>query len=102
MARADEVPHGWMMGRVFVISPRWAHDGFHGFYRGDQVRVVMVSRFGDVGVTKDMDAEYGYDVRLAPSDLTPVNQRPKNVCEKCNYVHDAGECLKPVDLTEGV
>lgn len=103
MANADEVPHGWLYGQVCRISDTWEHDGFNGFHRGELVKVVMVSRFGDCGLTKNLQAEYGYDVRVAPRELVPVNQRPAHVCADCNYVkgiHDGGVCPKPWDLTE--
>lgn len=37
--------------------------------RGTLVRCVMVSRLGDCGVTPDLSAESGYDLRLYPEDL---------------------------------
>src|SRR5688572_13948279 len=36
---------------------------------GQRVRVVMASRFGDVGVTPDLDAKHGYVARILVSDL---------------------------------
>jgi len=36
---------------------------------GQHVRVVMASRFGDVGVTPDLVAEHGYVLRVPCSDL---------------------------------
>lgn len=36
---------------------------------GTPVKIVMVSRFGDVGVTEDLSAEFGYGARLALDDL---------------------------------
>lgn len=39
-------------------------------YRGERVRVVMASRFGDVGITKNLKAERGYDERALVSELT--------------------------------
>jgi hypothetical protein len=38
----------------------------------------MASRFGDVGITSNLDAEYGYDDRVAVEDLTDFTDvRPK-------------------------
>jgi hypothetical protein len=37
---------------------------------GKRVRVVMASRFGDVGITAHLDAERGYDVRVPVAALT--------------------------------
>ena len=37
--------------------------------KGTQVRVWMVSRFGDVGITANLKNPCGYDIRLDPSKL---------------------------------
>lgn len=39
-------------------------------YEGKRVRVVMASRFGDVGITEDLSADHGYSARVAVEDLT--------------------------------
>lgn len=41
-------------------------------WRGERVRVVMASRFGDVGVTRDLrpDGGLAYQARVAVEDLT--------------------------------
>lgn len=39
-------------------------------YAGKRVRVVMASRFGDVGITSDLSAGYGYERRVAVSSLS--------------------------------
>jgi hypothetical protein len=36
---------------------------------GQTVKLVMVSRLGDVGLTEDLTAENGYGIRLQLSDL---------------------------------
>lgn len=36
---------------------------------GQQVKIVMVSRFGDVGITEDLTAENGYGARVSLADL---------------------------------
>lgn len=36
---------------------------------GSRVKIVMVSRFGDVGLTDDLSAEHGYHVRVSFEDL---------------------------------
>lgn len=36
---------------------------------GTRVKIVMVSRFGDVGITEDLLAENGYGARVALTDL---------------------------------
>lgn len=39
-------------------------------YKGRRVRVTMASRFGDVGITRDLDTECGYAMRVFLNDLT--------------------------------
>jgi hypothetical protein len=41
----------------------------YGTYQGKRVRVVMVSRLGDIGITT-IDQEYGYSDRVSIYDLT--------------------------------
>ena len=36
---------------------------------GQLVKIVMVSRLGDVGVTEDLTADFGYGLRLPLDDL---------------------------------
>lgn len=36
---------------------------------GTRVRIVMVSRFGDVGITEDLEAVNGYGARVYVDDL---------------------------------
>jgi hypothetical protein len=43
---------------------------------GQRVRVVMASRFGDVGIGIDLNAEHGYLIRLAVEDLTNFGDTP--------------------------
>lgn len=43
---------------------------------GRRVRCVMASRFGDIGVTEDLTAEYGYSARVAVEDLTNFGDVP--------------------------
>jgi hypothetical protein len=39
-------------------------------HNGRLVRVVMASRFGDVGITTRLHDEHGYEKRVAVADLT--------------------------------
>ena len=39
-------------------------------YGGRRVRVVMASRFGDVGITTRLADEHGYEKRVAVADLS--------------------------------
>lgn len=41
---------------------------------GQQVKIVMVSRFGDAGITDDLTAEFGYGARVYPDDLYDFSQ----------------------------
>lgn len=45
-------------------------------YRGARVRVVMASRFGDVGITYDLAADRGYSARVAVQDLSNFAETP--------------------------
>lgn len=97
MARPEEVPHGWMRGRQFRILEDNPFFVERGFTKNDLVKVVMVSRFGDCGVTKQLTAENGYGLRVYPKALDPVDPIPTSVCAKCFYEqadHD-GKCLEP-------
>lgn len=44
----------------------------HIIYKGTVVRIVMVSRFGDVGITDDLDKQYGYEARISFDDIEEV------------------------------
>jgi hypothetical protein len=39
-------------------------------YNGVRHKVNMASRFGDVGITLKLHADYGYDLRVAVSELS--------------------------------
>lgn len=43
---------------------------------GKRVRVVMASRFGDVGITSHLDAEVGYENRVSVDTLTNFGPEP--------------------------
>ncbi len=42
---------------------------------GTVMKIVMVSRFDDCGLSDDLDADYGYDVRLSWDDAAMSNIR---------------------------
>ena len=44
-------------------------------HQGKRVRVVMASRFGDVGITNDLKAERGYDLRVSIEDLSNFSSK---------------------------
>lgn len=54
--------HGW--GAV----PEWTERIVPA---GTPVKIVMVSRLGDVGITTNLDADRGYQARVLLSDLEP-------------------------------
>jgi hypothetical protein len=39
-------------------------------YEGERVKAVMASRFGDIGITKNLDAKTGYMARVMVGELT--------------------------------
>jgi hypothetical protein len=45
-------------------------------YKGRRVRVVMASRFGDVGITRDLRAEHGYENRVLVEELSNFSEEP--------------------------
>lgn len=64
--------HGWMNGKMFILKKDVSNQE-GGFIRaGSKVKCVMVSRFGDCGITTDLAAEYGYSFRVDPIDLDSV------------------------------
>ncbi len=45
-------------------------------YKGQRVRVVMASRFGDVGISTNLVAEHGYSDRVKVGSLTDFSDKP--------------------------
>ncbi len=45
-------------------------------FEGTRVRVVMASRFGDVGVTSNLKKSVGYDQRVYVDALTNFSDKP--------------------------
>ncbi len=46
-------------------------------HEGKRVRVVMASRFGDVGITSNLRAEHGYEKRVPVEHLSNFSKEPK-------------------------
>lgn len=50
-----------------IVMKKWQGHGENDLHvpmkKGDKVKVVMASRFGDVGITDDLSAENGYHYR---------------------------------------
>lgn len=42
--------------------------------KGTTVKIVMVSRFGDVGITDDLAREFGYRARVSFDDLAAIQE----------------------------
>lgn len=86
MASPEQVGHGWMHAQVFRLKKDCpTAREYLGYWEngepamkptpykaGDLVKVVMVSRFGDCGITTDLKAEYGYAARVMPEELEQV------------------------------
>lgn len=49
---------------------------WQGVCKGDRVRVTMASRMGDVGCTKNLNADHGYQIRTAVADLNDFSETP--------------------------
>ncbi len=43
---------------------------------GHRVRIVMVSRFGDVGITEKLDSDIGYGARVSLGELCNFGDKP--------------------------
>jgi hypothetical protein len=52
------------------------HINEYGIRSGDRVKVVMASRMGDLGVTKNLSATCGYEVRLYVEWLKDFSETP--------------------------
>lgn len=95
MGNPEDSWFGWMHGKQFRLTRDYSKlrdDGhWKGYDKGVIVKAVMVSRMGDVGVTLKLDAKYGYDLRVMPYELEPIEPRPENVCPLCNLEKVASE-----------
>lgn len=45
-------------------------------YCGNRYRVTMASRMGDIGLTKNHEAENGYEIRISPEDCSMWSDKP--------------------------
>jgi len=64
----------WGIPTLFATVPAYTGIG-GGKYKAKRVRVVMASRFGDVGITTDLTADHGYDKRVFVDALTDFSDR---------------------------
>lgn len=58
-----------------MMQPK-PHPKLFATYDGVRVRVVSASRLGDVGITSDLTAEYGYELRVFVDQLTDFGEEP--------------------------
>lgn len=96
MAKPEEVWFGWMSGKQFRLTKNYGElaDQWKGFDKGVVVKAVMVSRMGDVGVTLDLGADSGYDLRVMPFELEPITPIPTDVCPLCHLEFESGDHAK--------
>lgn len=45
-------------------------------HEGKRVRIVVASRLGDLGITSNLEAENGYEMRVMADDLTDFGDTP--------------------------
>jgi hypothetical protein len=77
LARARMPAHGLMVDESFPeLFATYNGNTWRYIKRGDRVRVVMSSRMGDVGITKALAADVGYDERCMVEDLTDFSESP--------------------------
>ena len=60
--------HGAMLGQRKPIC--------YADFEGETVKLNMASRFGDVGISKNLKSEYGYFKRVFVSDLSNFRPQP--------------------------
>lgn len=65
-------PHGWMDQQIFKLKADTTNPHSPKLKAGTKVKVVMVSRFGDCGVTTKLKATTGYSNRVMPWDLEEI------------------------------
>lgn len=69
-------PHRYMTTKVPVVLKKWnqkhpvdENTTEETLPVGSRVKIVMASRFGDVGITDDLTAEHGYHARVSLEEL---------------------------------
>jgi len=68
LARARQPAHG-----ALDASP---YPELYADYAGIVVRVTVASRFGDVGITTQLEQDHGYEVRVHVEELKNFRSRP--------------------------
>lgn len=64
--------HGWMDQQTFRLKADTTNPHSPKLKAGTVVKVVMVSRFGDCGITTDLKKVNGYSNRVMPWDLEEI------------------------------
>lgn len=54
----------------------WGYPQLFANHEGKRVKIVMASRFGDVGITSDLEARNGYSLRLFLEQLSDFSEEP--------------------------
>jgi len=71
LARARSPAHGMLSNDPYPqLYATYIGKTVKGVRCGARVRVVMASTLGDVGITTDLSADVGYQLRCAVADLT--------------------------------
>ena len=61
---------------MLLCREHGVHPRLFATHEGVRVRVVQASRLGDVGITRRLDAEDGYEQRVSVADLTDFGDAP--------------------------
>ena len=71
MGRPEDYMHGFMHNYIWRVSRDVVLDDRVRYVKGERARVIMISRLGHVGLTKNFDlrVENGYDVCVHPWHL---------------------------------
>lgn len=76
--RARSRGHGMLTNEPYPkLFATYNGEGWRGVEKGDRVRVVMASRLGDVGCTKNLNADTGYQLRTSIDNLSEFSDRPE-------------------------
>lgn len=83
MAFPEQVDHGSLVGSLCILkkdhldAKRFVDhdvpDEPCPYYAGQVVKVTVASRFGDCGISSNLKAINGYDLRVMPDELEPIS-----------------------------
>lgn len=77
LRRARSPAHGHLSDEPYpVLFATYTGKPWRGIDPGDRVRVVMASRMGDVGITKNHYAASGYEARCSVEHLERFDTAP--------------------------